>query len=176
MKPLSRKYVWRWGVALTLVATLAVGLYGSRMFHEAPSEPIREAAPSEPTREPPLEPIRDDPYKDTVVRQVGEHAYEITVGDSARTPQNVCTRPDVRIAFASKQGKPLGIQVSDIPPGSIYEKLGLQNEDILQYVNGHALDTPEKMLEAYAQVKDARRVEVDLLRGGVVLRKVYDLK
>ncbi|WP_342377131.1 hypothetical protein NVS55_37715 [Myxococcus stipitatus] len=183
MKALSLKDVWRWGIALTLVATLAGGLYGSQMFHEAPSEPIREAAPSEPIREAaPSEPIREAPferYKDTVVRRVGEHAYEVTFRDRVDVLRSRCTlsQPDVRLVFAYPPGKVPGIQISGIRPGSVYDKLGLEDGDILQFVNGHVLEPLEGfMYTCHLWSSYGHRFEVVLLRDGRTLRKVYELK
>jgi S1-C subfamily serine protease len=35
----------------------------------------------------------------------------------------------------------VGIQISDIEPGSLYEKIGIENDDVITSVNGIPLDS-----------------------------------
>jgi type II secretion system protein C len=65
-----------------------------------------------------------------------------------------------------EQGKTVGFKISEITPGSIYEKIGLQNGDIIQRVNSQDVDDPAKFFQLYQGLKNERSIAIDLLRGG----------
>ena len=45
-------------------------------------------------------------------------------------------------------GKTVGFRISEIVPGSIYEKIGLVNGDVVQRVNSQDVDDPGQVLPA----------------------------
>ncbi|NVJ21393.1 hypothetical protein HUW62_09200 [Myxococcus sp. AM011] len=124
----------------------------------------------------------NDFHSSVDIRSVGENAYEITSKDPlvdslhAKHASHSEAAMQARIVPAFKDGKAQGFKLFSIREGSLYDKLGFQNGDVIQRVNGISLDTPEKALETYALLKTARRLEVDLHRDGAPLRKVYDVK
>ncbi|MFY2559023.1 hypothetical protein ACN469_15440 [Corallococcus terminator] len=121
----------------------------------------------------------DDSDDSVDIRSVGENSYEITSKEplvDALQPKHSEVAMQARIVPAFKDGKSQGFKLFSIREGSLYDKLGFQNGDVIQRVNGISLDTPEKALETYSLLKTARRLEVDLHRDGAPLRKVYDVK
>lgn len=111
------------------------------------------------------------------IRRVGEHTYEVPatyLDPDSWTQGSALTQ--ARIVPSFKEGRPQGFKLFSIRPGSVYEKLGLQNGDVIQRLNGVALDSTEKALEQYMLLKTSRHLEVDIDRGGSTLRKVYDLR
>ncbi len=75
-----------------------------------------------------------------------------------------------------EQGKTVGFRISEIVPGSIYEKIGLQNGDIIQRVNSQDVDDPGKFFQLYQGLKNERSVTVDLIRGGQHQTLTYDIR
>jgi type II secretion system protein C len=65
-----------------------------------------------------------------------------------------------------EMGKPSGYSVSEIVPGSLMEKLGLKNNDIIKKVNGLLVTRPEEVMQAYAQLQRDSNIEVEVERGG----------
>lgn len=111
------------------------------------------------------------------IRRVGEHTYEVPdsyLDLDQWTRGSALTQ--ARIVPSFKDGKPQGFKLFSIRPGSVYERLGLQSGDVLQRINGIALDSTEKALEQYMLLKKFRHLEVDIDRGGLPLRMVYDLR
>jgi general secretion pathway protein C len=53
-----------------------------------------------------------------------------------------------------------------IGPGTLAGLLGLENGDRLQTVNGFDMTSPEKLLEAYARLRTADHLTVQVNRGG----------
>lgn len=166
MKPLFQKYFWLLGGVFTFVAAMAAGhFYCSHMLHAAPADPVA--------------PIQEGLAQAGDVRQVGEHAYEVATTKSLidkLAEMDESPALQARIVPSFVEGKSQGFKLFAIRPDSVYDRLGFQNGDVIQRVNGHALDSPQKAMEAYDQLKDVRHVEVDMLRDGLALRKVYDLK
>lgn len=58
-------------------------------------------------------------------------------------------------------------------PDSPYTRLGLQSGDVLTRINGYSLATPEGALDAYAHLRDAQRVDLEVMRGGQPVRRTY---
>ncbi|MFP2932029.1 hypothetical protein ACLESO_44070 [Pyxidicoccus sp. 3LG] len=111
------------------------------------------------------------------IRAVGEHAYEIPLAEmqAARAGLDDLSH-QVRIVPAFREGQSQGLKLFAIRPGSLIAKLGLQNGDVVQRVNGQSLKTPEGALAAYENLREARHIELDLERGGAPVRKVYDVR
>jgi general secretion pathway protein C len=65
-----------------------------------------------------------------------------------------------------KDGKANGFKLFSIRPGSLYSKIGIQNGDVVQRINGYEMSSPDKALEIYTKLKDSKQVTVDLLRRG----------
>lgn len=80
-----------------------------------------------------------------------------------------------RIVPAFKDGQPQGFKLFSIRPESLFAKLGLQNGDVLKQINGVSLETPETAMSAFQRLREARHVELDFERGGVLLHKTYDV-
>ncbi|RYZ44088.1 MAG: hypothetical protein EOO71_01045 [Myxococcaceae bacterium] len=77
---------------------------------------------------------------------------------------------------AFKDGRPVGFKLFAIKDGSFYSRLGLRNGDVLQRINGLDLDSPDKALEAFTSMREARRIELQLERGGGPVRKTFDIQ
>lgn len=64
-----------------------------------------------------------------------------------------------------RAGKIEGFKIFAIKRGSIFEKAGLKNNDIVRRVNGIEIDSAEKGLELYQALREAKEFEVDITRG-----------
>ncbi len=75
-----------------------------------------------------------------------------------------------------EQGKVVGFQISEIVPGSIYQKIGLQNGDVIQRVNSQAVDDPAKFFQLYQGLRTERSITIDLLRNGQPQTLNYEIR
>jgi len=66
----------------------------------------------------------------------------------------------------AENGKTVGFRISEIVPGSLYEKIGLQNGDVIQKINSQDVDDPGKFFQMYQSLKEERNISIDLMRGG----------
>lgn len=63
-------------------------------------------------------------------------------------------------------GEPAGFRVVGIDKDSVFEDLGLRQEDVIVAVNGVSVRNIQEALAAYRSFRSATAVRLDLLRGG----------
>lgn len=76
----------------------------------------------------------------------------------------------------TEQGKTVGFKLSEIVPGSIYEKIGLVNGDVIQRVNSQEVDDPAKFFQLYQGLRNERNITIDLIRGGQRQTLNYEIR
>lgn len=72
-------------------------------------------------------------------------------------------------------GQTDGFEVKMLRPNTIFTSLGLQKGDIVKQVNGLPLDSPEKALQIFQQLREARHIVVAVERGGTPMTLEYNL-
>lgn len=77
-----------------------------------------------------------------------------------------------RVVPAMKDGKAQGFKLYAIRPNSLFAKLGLANGDTVVEVNGFELTSADKALEVYTKLREAKAIELSLIRRGQPL-KIY---
>lgn len=82
----------------------------------------------------------------------------------------------VRVVPVFKDGQPQGFKLFAIRPGSVFALLGLRNGDFVRSLNGMDLSAPDKALQAYATLRGADEVKLDLERAGVRTVLTYVIK
>ena len=111
------------------------------------------------------------------VRQAGEGRFVIDRGaleSSLANPNEILTQ--ARAVPNIVDGKIKGFRIFSIKPGSIYEKLGIHNGDVILRVNGIELDSPAKALEFYGAISSASDISLDLDRNGQLMSNNYSIK
>jgi general secretion pathway protein C len=81
-----------------------------------------------------------------------------------------------RIKPVEERGRVVGIRLDRVAPGSLLSQLGLQNGDQLQTINGFGLTGPEHLLQAYARVRTADNLSLQIVRGGKKLGIDYRIR
>jgi type II secretory pathway component PulC len=80
-----------------------------------------------------------------------------------------------RVVPVSHHGQVTGVRVYGIRAGGPLTQLGIENGDEIRSVNGFELTTPQKMLEAYATLRNASELRIEMLRSQRPLRLVVEL-
>jgi general secretion pathway protein C len=114
---------------------------------------------------------------DRGVKQIDPTHYELMralVDSILANPMAVAK--GARIVPATANGKPDGFKLYAIRPGSLYAKLGFTNGDTLEKINGYALDSADKALEVYTKLRDAKKLDVEIVRRGKPLTLTYAIK
>jgi len=111
----------------------------------------------------------DAPAWSARVRKIDDVTYEVDrelvrelvgAGASAKVP-------GVRITPATgKDGKLRGVRISRASKDSLAAGLGLRTGDVIESIDGRAIDSPDALLEAYGRLDSAAQVRLSLSRGG----------
>lgn len=75
-----------------------------------------------------------------------------------------------------KEGRTAGFRITGISSGSLYEKIGLQNGDVLLRVNTRNLDNPAKLLSLYQEMRNKQHISLLLSRNGQDQMFNYDIR
>jgi len=73
-------------------------------------------------------------------------------------------------------GKPKGFQMRKIQPGSIFQKLGLLDGDIITAVNGESLTTADQALRLFPLFRNQRNILLEVERKGATLQLSYTIE
>ena len=120
--------------------------------------------------------VKDDDDRSKGVTKVSETDYNIEGSEIDRVLNNLSeVATKARIVPSFKNGKPNGFKLFSIKPGSIYSKIGLRNGDVIQSVNGHEMNSPDKALEIYQKLKDSSSITVDIQRRGRAMTMNYSI-
>lgn len=72
-------------------------------------------------------------------------------------------------------GKTTGLKLVSIKGGSLFSKLGLKRNDVLERINGQEVDL-KKGMELFGTLKDSNRISIDLVRNGQKTTLEYDIQ
>jgi len=75
-----------------------------------------------------------------------------------------------------ENGQPAGYKLIQIVQGSVYEKLGLKNGDVLCGVNGENINDPARAFELMNQLKTASALELCVKRDGRTNTQSYNFR
>ena len=67
---------------------------------------------------------------------------------------------------AGSSGKPDGVIINEIQPGSLFENAGLVNGDVIQEVNGRAVNGVADLVSMYRDLKPGTSLSVKVTRSG----------
>lgn len=75
-----------------------------------------------------------------------------------------------------KDGKAIGLRMFSITSGSLYEKVGLQNGDILKNINGNSLSDISQAMRLFETLKQDKSINVTLERNREEKEFHYQIK
>lgn len=111
------------------------------------------------------------------VKKLGESEFEIPRGDIDNVLSNLSSvATQARIVPSFQNGKPNGFKLFSIRPGSLYSKIGIQNGDVIQKINGYEMNDPAKAFDIYSKLKDSPAITVDLVRRGKTQTMTYNIR
>jgi len=74
------------------------------------------------------------------------------------------------------QGKSAGFVIMEIVKGSLYERIGLKNGDVIQKVNGQAITSASQAMRMYQNLQHASSIDLELMRHGTIVPIHYEIK
>lgn len=115
-------------------------------------------------------------YSQTI-RSVGENRWLVARSEVDRARTNFSqVLKSARLEPKVVNGRTEGFMVRMIRPRSLLEKLGLKRGDLVKEVNGVELNSPEKALQVFQQLREAKKLSVSLLRNGRPVTYEYEVE
>lgn len=149
------------------------------LFRTQPAQPAAAAAPvaSAAPPPPPGGPSAVPSDIASKIQKVSDNEFNIdrSVVDKILENQAELMK-SARIVPETKDGKVLGIRLFGIRPDTLLGTLGLQNGDRLESINGFNMGSPEKALEAYARLRTAPKLDVQVNRRGNETPITFNIK
>lgn len=72
-----------------------------------------------------------------------------------------------------EDGKMIGFKLLSIVPGSLFDRMKLQNGDVVTEVNGVSMRDPSQGFKIYQALQEEREINIKIVRGGApMIRKV----
>lgn len=119
---------------------------------------------------------KQKPANNSGIREIGENRWLIPAEEADRARNNINDLlRQARVEPNIVDGQTDGFAVRMIRPGSLFSMLGLQVGDVLHDVNGVKLDTPEKALQVFQQLREARQISISLERQGTPQTFAYEI-
>ncbi|MCW9050119.1 MAG: PDZ domain-containing protein, partial [Deltaproteobacteria bacterium] len=88
-----------------------------------------------------------------------------SVADNARANLNSLLQ-SARMIPELDNGKTVGFKLVEIEKGSLLEKIGLRVGDLIVEINQVELNSPEKALQIFQQLREANNISLGLMRNG----------
>jgi general secretion pathway protein C len=108
---------------------------------------------------------------------VGENRWIISSQEAQKARENMGEiLKHARLEPRTINGQVEGFAIKMIRPRTLLWKLGLKRGDIIKEINGVQIDSAEKALEIYQQLKEARNISIALQRRGKNLTFEYEVE
>jgi len=110
------------------------------------------------------------------VVDLGEGRFRVDRGmvDSARANMGALLQ-SARMIPHMENGQTTGFRLVGMQRGSLLEQLGLRLGDVVVEINQVRLDSPEKALQVFQQVREANNISLGLIRNGQPQTFAYSL-
>lgn len=82
---------------------------------------------------------------------------------------------EARVVPHYKDQQYQGFKLVGVRPGSLYRAIGIRSGDVITAVNGTAIDSPNKALELFEQLKNSADIKVDIERRGQAKTLSYQI-
>jgi general secretion pathway protein C len=111
------------------------------------------------------------------IKRLDDHHFQIersTVNSALSNLNDLAMQ--ARIVPSFKNGQANGFKLFSIRPDSLYSKIGIENGDVIQRINGLDMNSPDKALEAYTKLRNASSLDLQVERGGQTVSYHYGIQ
>jgi len=110
------------------------------------------------------------------IQEIGENKWQIPrqTAEEARGNLNELLR-QARMEPRIVAGQTEGFIVRMIRPNSFLDMLGIRRGDVLMEINNIQLNSPERALQIFQQLREARNIAVSLVRDGQPMTFEYEI-
>ncbi|MDX1778472.1 MAG: PDZ domain-containing protein [Thermodesulfobacteriota bacterium] len=117
-----------------------------------------------------------DPSQEPFVKKVGEDSWLLSADKVTDMVSNIDQYVGQVIAYQHREGgKPAGFRIRHLKEGNDFEKMGIQNKDIIKKVNGIEVNSLTDVVKAVYQLSDDTTFTVEVERGNQPKELNYQL-
>lgn len=110
------------------------------------------------------------------VQRLGESRWALGRTDLERGLERLDhLAADLRVRPVTEAGRPAGLEVAWLRPGSLGDRLGLIQGDRLRSVNGIPLDSMNDLIRIVGLLQVDRQFTLELQRGGLARELLYEI-
>jgi general secretion pathway protein C len=150
---------------------------GGEVVLELATAPPDAATESDATRPGDESPARAAAAAPARIRQTSPTAFVVDRRELAGAVDDMSgLMTQLRAVAEVQDGRPAGFRLFRMQDDSIFRRLGLQNGDVVQRVNGQAVSDPANLLAFLQRLRTEPRVALDIRRGTERHTMVYDLR
>ena len=122
--------------------------------------------------------VSPDELARTAVRRTGNNQYDIDKNaiESVLANPTALREQAPTVAPYYRDGKAAGFRLNGVRAGSMFSTLGIRNGDVIQSVNGQAMDSPQRAMELYQGLRTAGTIEMVVERGGRQQTITYNIR
>lgn len=155
----------------------ADGLCQAKLFgaKKAPPPRLQPTVSSRPVPRTGAKPLDPELRKGIVAISATEFNIDRSVVDRILENQADLMR-QARIIPVQENGRVVGVRLLGVRPDTLLGVLGMQNNDRLQTINGFEVANPEKALEAYARLRTADKLTIQINRAGKNMNLDYNIR
>ncbi|MBN1114379.1 MAG: hypothetical protein JXA66_03485 [Oligoflexia bacterium] len=111
------------------------------------------------------------------IRQISEDHVLVEKGEVDRALENINELlTQARAVPHLENGQVAGFRIFGIKPGSLYDKLGAKNGDIIRSVNGVEIRDPASAMSLYQKLRSTDKFEINFERGGENRTSTIDIR
>jgi general secretion pathway protein C len=111
------------------------------------------------------------------ITQVNDHEFTVDRGLVDRLLGNqAALMRTARVIPHEEGGQTVGVKIYGIRRASLLGRLGVQNGDMLRTINGYDMTSPDSALEAYARLRNADRITINVVRRGQPMTIDYSIR
>jgi general secretion pathway protein C len=170
----KRQALYRVGDRILDTATLARVEWDRVVLERDGEEEVLELSSA---RTPATAPGAVAPAAGERIRKTADNKFLIDRRELDKTLQNLNeVYTQARAVPFFVDGKTVGFRVFAIKAGSVFEKIGLQNGDIIKRVNGVEITDPTKALSLFTELQNEGHVALDLERNKQVKNFSYEIR
>jgi len=170
-----RQALYRVGDPVLEVATLARVEWDRVILSRDGSEEVLEIATARTQAK--AAPAGSPPAGGERIRKTADNKFVIDRREVEKTVENLNeVFTQARAVPYFQDGKTVGFRVFAIKPGSVFEKIGLQNGDVIQRVNGVELTDPTKAISLFTELQNEGHIAVDLQRNKQTKSFSYEVR
>lgn len=111
------------------------------------------------------------------VKQISDTRWRISSDRAEQIRTNIATVVrQARVEPVVAQGQTRGFVVKYIQPGTLLTEMGLKRGDVIKEVNGISLDSPEKGLQVFQQLRESKSMDLSIERNNSPMTFKYEIR